>query len=141
MILIDVNLLVYAHNEGAAQHAAASRWLESVLASDESIALPWAVLHAFLRLTTSRRVMPSPLTTREAIEIIDDWRARVRVLEPGAGYWPVFRQLLTGAEVRGDLVSDAHLAALAIEHDATLYTADGDFRRFSGLRVINPLRA
>jgi uncharacterized protein len=141
VILIDVNLLVYAYNDASDQHASAQTWFESALAAAEPVALPWAVIHAFLRLTTSSRVMPAPLTTREAIDIIDEWRLRTLLVEPGPRYWAIFRELVIDARVRGDLVSDAHLAALAIEHDATLYTADADFRRFSGLRVINPLLA
>jgi toxin-antitoxin system PIN domain toxin len=140
VILVDVNLLVYAYNDRAEQHSAARRWLESAFSGSHEIALPWAVLHAFLRLTTSQRVMPVPLSTQEAMAVIEEWRLHVLVLEPGPRYW-IFRELMNGANVRGDLVSDAHLAALAIEHDATLYTADSDFRRFAGLRVVNPLRA
>jgi predicted nucleic acid-binding protein len=84
-------------------------------------------------------VVPSPLAAAEALGIVDEWRTRSVVLEPGPNYWSVFRRLVIGSEVRGDLISDAHLAALAIEHDATLYSADRDFHRFAGLRVINPL--
>ena len=139
MILPDVNLLVYAYNGASQQHLAARQWLETTMSGDEPVGLPWAVLHAFLRLTTSSRVMPVPLTTRQAVDVIEEWRTVVLITEPGPGYWSSFRELIIGAHVRGDLVSDAHLAALAIEHDATLYTADTDFRRFRGLRVINPL--
>ena len=87
--------------------------------------------------------MTAPFTSDEATRIVELWFAApvVQPLEPGPGYWPILRELIVKHDVRGSLVSDAHLAALAIEHDATLYTADGDFRRFSGLRVINPLRA
>lgn len=141
MILVDVNLLVYAYNDAAEHHSAARRWLDSVWAGSELVALPWTVLHAFLRLTTSSRVMPSPLATGDALDILDEWRSNVIVVEPGPRYWSIFRELVIDAQVRGALVSDAHLAALAIEHDATLYTADADFRRFAGLRVVNPLRA
>jgi uncharacterized protein len=143
VILVDANLLIYAYNVVADEHRAARDWLERVLLGDEEIALPWAVIHAFMRLTTGGVVLHGATSIDEAMRVVDEWRSlpHVRVIEPGPRYWEILRQLCIESGVRGKLVSDAHLAALAIEHDATLYTADGDFRRFAGLRVINPLRA
>jgi toxin-antitoxin system PIN domain toxin len=107
----------------------------------EPVRIPWAVVHAFLRLTTDHRLMAQPFTAAEACAIIDAWFASpaVETLEPGPRYWSILRSLVVTGTIRGAMVSDAHLAALAIEHDATLYSADRDFRRFAGLRVINPL--
>jgi uncharacterized protein len=87
--------------------------------------------------------MTAPFTSNEATRVVESWFAApvVEPVEPGPRYWTVLRELILKHDVRGPLVSDAHLAALVIEHDATLYTADSDFRRFAGLRVINPLRA
>lgn len=85
--------------------------------------------------------MADPFNATEASAIVDAWFASpaVEVIEAGYRYWSILRSLLIAGNIRGPLVSDAHLAALAIEHDATLYTADRDFRRFTGLRVINPV--
>lgn len=141
MIIVDVNLLIYAYNAGARQHAASRRWLESAFSGPEAVRIPWAVVHAFLRLTMSGPFMTLPFTTNEATAIVESWFAgpMVAPIDSGPGYWRVLREVLISANVRGSLVSDAHIAALAIEHDATLYTADGDFRRFRGLRFVNPL--
>lgn len=141
MIVVDVNLLVYAYNEHVVQHERARAWLQAALSQDEPVAFPWAVIHGFLRLVTDARVTASPLSLDTAMTIVDEWRNETiaRILEPGPRYWNILREIGGRAGVRGAFVSDAHLAALTIEHDATLYTADRDFRRFSGLRVVNPL--
>lgn len=141
MILVDANILVYAYNIDAAQHRPARLWLERTLASYQPVYLAWTVVHAFLRLTTSRKILAYPYTAEQALGIVDEWLElpQVTMLEAGRNYWTTFRKLVAASNVRGNLVSDAHLAALAIEHDATLYTADRDFARFAGLRVVNPL--
>lgn len=141
MIVVDVNLFVYAYNERSEQHARARRWLQSALAGSLPVGLPWAVIHGFLRLVTDGRIVGKPLPLTAAIAIVDTWRGepRVRIIEPGPRYWSLLRELAQRVPVAGALVSDAHLAALAMEHDATFYTTDRDFRRFTGLRVINPL--
>jgi toxin-antitoxin system PIN domain toxin len=141
VIVVDANLLIYAYNSGSEKRAASKEWLEQVLSDQEPVGFPWAVIHAFLRLTTARVVLPRPLDMRDAISIVQDWFAasNTRILEPGPRYWPIFGDLLRKAEITGKMVSDAHLAALAIEHDATLFTTDRDFRRFEGLRWRNPL--
>lgn len=140
MIVIDTNLLIYAYNEQSLMYADARAWLQRTF-STKPVRLPWAVIHAFLRLTTTTRAVPAPFRMSEAIAIVDEWLSlpNTQILEAGTRYWPIFRGLLLEAEVRGPLVTDAHIAALAIEHDATLYTADTDFRRFRGLRFVNPL--
>jgi toxin-antitoxin system PIN domain toxin len=141
VILIDANLLIYAYSVRARQHEAARRWLEDRLSGNEAVALPWEVVHAFLRLTTGGVVLDRPTTIEQAFQIVNRWFAlpHVVTLVPGGRYWEILQRVCTAGQVRGKVVSDAHLAALAIENDATMYTADADFRRFSGLRVINPL--
>jgi toxin-antitoxin system PIN domain toxin len=141
VIVIDVNLLIYAHNSRSDERTAAKAWLEHALSIAEPVGFPWAVIHGFLRLTTGRVVLPHPLDMATATSLVEDWlsASNARIIEPGARYWTIFRQFLTNAHVIGKLVSDAHLAAVTFEHDATLYTTDRDFRRFSGLRVINPI--
>jgi toxin-antitoxin system PIN domain toxin len=141
VIAIDANLLIYAYVESLPQHARAKQWLIETFSSATPVYLPWSSIHAFLRLTTKPTLFHEPYGSEEAIAIVDSWLARrnVSVLEPGARYWTILRDLIRVHDVRGDLMTDAHLAALAIEHEATVYSADKDFARFTGLRVINPL--
>jgi uncharacterized protein len=141
VIVIDVNILIYAHNSASDTSAASKQWLEQALSEPEPVGFPWAAIHSFLRLTTGHVVLPRPLDMPTATSIVDDWLSapNTRIIEPGPRYWTIFQELLIKARVTGKLVSDAHLAAITIEHDATMYTADRDFRRFAGLRVINPL--
>jgi len=143
MKLIDANLLLYAYNPSLDQHRAARLWLEETFSSPEPVALPWAVLLAFVRIGTNPRAFETPLATAEAAEIVTAWLAlsMVSVVHPGPRHWLILRKLLEEAQVRGPLVSDAHLAALAIERGATLYTTDRDFARFPALRCVNPLAA
>ncbi len=142
MILIDANLLIYAYNEAAQQHVAAKKWLEDSLSGDEPVRLSWSGIHAFLRLMTERTLLLKPLSMADATNIVQVWlqMETVDILQPGARYWRILRNLLLDAQIRGALVMDAHLAALAIEHGATLCTTDKDFTRFDGLRLINPLQ-
>ena len=141
MILIDANLLLYAYNSSAKQHKAARTWLEGVLSSTAPVRLAWMTILAFLRISTSARVFPSPLSIGEAIRCVAEWldQPSVDVLEPGERHFPLLTSLLPAAQAQGALVMDGHLAALAIEHGATMYTTDRDFARFAGLRVVNPL--
>jgi len=141
LILIDANILIYAYNSSANEHAAARAWLEEAFSNDEQISLPWSVIHAFLRLMTSGRVLPVPVAMEIVVGIVEEWLSlpHVLALEPGPRYFEIFRRHLVDGQVRGNLVNDAHLAALATEYDATVCTADSDFSRFDGLRVINPL--
>lgn len=137
----DLNLLVYAVDETAATHAAARDWWNETLSGTETVGLAWAVLLGFVRLTTSPRVVQSPLTATEALEYVDRWleQAVTAVITPTARHTAVLRDLLAPTGTGGSLVTDAHLAALAIEHGATLCSADRDFGRFPGLAWVNPL--
>ncbi len=141
MILIDTNLLLYSHDTSAAQHAGARSWLEKMLSSGEPVALAWVTILAFVRVGTSARMLREPLEMPEAISIVNDWLAlpNVSIPHPGERHWEILSDLLSRFQVWGGLVTDAHLAALAIEHGCTLCTNDRDFSRFEGLRVQYPL--
>ncbi len=143
MKLPDANLLLYAIDESSPLHAAARDWLEKSLSSAQTIAFAWTVLLAVVRLSTHPAVFEHPLTADEALDIIDGWLARpnVTTIQPTDRHAAVLRELLTEAGTAGNLVADAHLAALAIEHGADLQSSDADFSRFSGLRWTDPLRA
>lgn len=143
MILCDANLLLYAYNSSAPEHDRARRWLERSLSSPAPFALSWPTIGAFLRLTTNRAVFPAPLSIVEATRSVEAWLVRpmVVLLEPGPRHWAIARPLLEASNARGPLVADALLAALALEHGATLATHDRDFRRFEGLRLLDPLAA
>ena len=142
MKLIDLNLLLYAVDASAPRHKPARTWLESVLSGSETVALPWAVLVGFVRLSTKSAVFASPLSSAIALDIVDEWLAQpaVTTVAPGARHAAVLRELLSDLGTAGNIVSDAHLAALAIEHGAELCSCDADFSRFPGLRWTDPLR-
>ena len=140
MKLVDLNILLYAVNRDSPSHATAKAWLEGVFAGDEAIAIPCVVLLGFLRLTTSR-IMPRPLTAEQSIAVVDEWLALpgVAAVHPGEEHWVILRALLGASGTAGNLTTDAHLAALAIEHGCELCSTDGDFARFARLRWVNPL--
>ena len=142
MILPDLNLLLYAYNPGAAQHAAARAWWESLLRGGGRVGIAWAVILGFVRLTTTRGVLARPATPAEAVSRIVSWLEQpgVFILSPGPRHLEVFARTLA-ATPGGALTTDAHLAALAIENQAELHSNDTDFARFAGLRWHNPLAA
>jgi toxin-antitoxin system PIN domain toxin len=141
--LPDVNLLLYAIDEGSARHEPARAWVEERLSGTETLAFSWVVLLAFIRLTTSPRVFQSPLSTSAALDLVDSWLAQpcVAVVHPTSRHASVLRDLLEPLGTAGNLTTDAHLAALAIEHGAELCSTDRDFSRFTGLRWADPLEA
>jgi toxin-antitoxin system PIN domain toxin len=141
MILVDANILIYAIDRDAPHHRRAHAWLESIMSGTAQVTLAWIVILAFLRITTRAGIMRNPLKTEQSIGYIDSWLEQPHVLlgVPGERHWAILRNLLIESGTAGNLTSDAHLAALAIEKGATIYTADNDFRRFAGVRVINPL--
>lgn len=143
MILIDANLLIYARSAGSPDHAAARAWLDSRLNGSASVGLPWPSLLAFVRITTNPRIYPQPLTMNGAWEQVEAWLdcEPAWIPPPTERHRGVLGALLARAAGRADLVADAHLAALAIEHGLTLCSTDGDFARFPDLRWENPLRA
>lgn len=141
MKLIDANLLLYAVNEDAPLHAGARDWLNAVLSGTETIALTWSVLLAFLRLSTRPVIFAAPLSPNQALDVMEAWlrQSCVTIVHPTERHASVFRELILRAGTAGNLTTDAHLAAIAIEHGAELCSCDGDFARFSGLRWVNPL--
>lgn len=143
MTLVDANVLLYAYHPRAAQHARCRAWVEAEFSGAAAVRIAWATITAFLRIGTSPRVFERPLTMAEAEAAVSAWLAlpSVSTIDPGERYWDILRDLLHAAQVTGPLVSDAALAALAIEHGATLCTTDRDFARFPRLRTVNPLAA
>jgi hypothetical protein len=141
MILIDVNLLIYAVNKDASLNPKAKSWLEGSLSGQDTVALSWNVLVAFIRLTTRVGIFRKPLPLDVAFKIAGKWldEPSVVILEPGPNHFRVLRDLLLPIGTGGNLTSDAHLAAMAIEHGAELCTTDNDFSRFHRLRWRNPL--
>jgi toxin-antitoxin system PIN domain toxin len=139
--VVDVNLLLYAINRDAPRHEAAKVWLERALSADEPVGFAWVVILGFLRLSTHPRVFPEPLTPEQALAVVDGWLSRptVRTLNPGDGHWRLLKELLERAGSAGNLTTDAHLAAVAIEHGAELVSTDSDFARFRHLRWGDPL--
>jgi len=141
VILVDLNILLYAVNSGCSEYGQASRWLSSVLEKgEEPIGLAWAVILGFLRLSTSARLFPRPLRVEEASRFVESLLAhpQVRRVLPGEGHWALLRHLLTLCGTGGNLVNDAHLAAFALEQDARVATRDTDFARFPGLKILKP---
>jgi toxin-antitoxin system PIN domain toxin len=139
--LVDANLLIYAVDEGSPHHGAAKPWLEEQLSGSETFAFAWAVLLAFLRLSTNPRVFAAPLALEEAVDLVDSWLEQpcATVVHPTDRHSQTLRELLVPLGTAGNLTSDAHLAALSIEHGAELCSGDADFARLPSVRWVNPL--
>jgi toxin-antitoxin system PIN domain toxin len=142
-VIVDANVLLYACNDADARHEPARTWLEDALNGPTRVGLPWWTLTAFARIATNARAFPAPLSAAEAARQIEEWLAAPRawVPEPSTRYRDVFVGLLRAYDLRGPLVADAQLAALAIDHGVPVVSTDGDFARFSEARWINPLRS
>lgn len=142
MKLLDVNLLIYVVDEQAREHEATLRWFEEVLSGTETVAFAWFALLGFLRITTRSQGARDPWAIESALDEIQRWLAQpvATVIHPTDRHAAVLRDLLAPLGAGGNLTSDAHLAALAIEHGATLCSHDNDFSRFAGLRWEDPLR-
>ena len=143
MIIPDANLLIYAHDRKSPWHREAAAWWEHVLNGDEPIGLPWVVVLAFLRITTNPSINERPLSPQQAMATVASWETTgiIRYLAPGPEHRRHLETLVCASFASGNLMNDAHLAALAIGHGACLCTHDNDFARFPGLRWKNPLRA
>ncbi len=141
MILIDANLLIYAHAASFPQHARARSWLDEQMNGVSPVGIPWQSLLAFVRLTTNPRVFEKALPVQDAWEQVEAWLGcrPVWIPNPTEHHRRVLGALLKDQGVWGNLVADAHLAALAIEHGLILQSTDGDFGRFPGLRWENPI--
>jgi hypothetical protein len=138
--LLDANILLYAYDSDSAHHAVCRSWLEAAFNSEEILALPWQTLLAFLRIATNSRATKKPLQSAEACKIITSWldQANVSVIGPGDRFWELLQDQMREARITGPLVTDAALAALALEHGATLCSVDRDFRRFRNLKLMDP---
>jgi len=141
MILVDANLLIYAIDSDSPHHQRARAWLEELLSGTTRVGLAWIVLLAFVRVTTRAGVLRKPLPAERALGYVDGWLGQpyVTAIGPGEGHWPILRSLLRAAGTAGNLVGDAHLAAIALERGAPVYSTDYDFRRFPGVEHVNPL--
>lgn len=141
MYVVDANVLLYAVNSSAPNHEAARGWLDSSLGGRDTVGFAWVVLLAFLRLATRPGLFPRPLDVTTALSITGTWVSQPRavVLHPTARHLSVLGGLLTPAGTGGNLVSDAHLAALAVEHGAQVVSFDADFSRFPGVRWARPV--
>ena len=141
MKLLDLNILIYAIDESSPRHQQARRWLEETLSGSETVAFGWSILVGFVRLSTRAAIFARPLTVDEAFDVIDGWLRQpcVTVVHPTERHPRLLRDMLSGLGAAGNLTSDAHLAALAVEHGAELCSTDGDFARFAGLRRVDPL--
>ena len=141
MILIDANILIYAHVNSFAQHVRAREWLDQQLNAAAPVGLPWASVLAFLRLVTNPRVFERPEPMRDAWQQVGTWFSSETawVPQPTERHAELLGEFLAAPGVHGNLVPDAHLAALAVEHGLTLCSTDGDFARFERLRWVNPI--
>lgn len=140
MRIVDANVLLYAVNEDAGHHAASREWLDRALAGEDTVGFGWIAMLAFARLATRRDLFTAPLSSAEALSQLDDWTSAPggRVLHPGERHLGILSSLLDELGSAGNLVNDAHLAALALEHRASIVTYDNDFSRFRGVRWHTP---
>ncbi len=136
MKLVDANLLLYAVNSDAQHHERSRRWLDAALSGADTIGFAWIALLAFTRLVTKTSLFPNPLTIEQAMDQVDSWLGAgpAVVLEPTVDHASILRRLLAPLSTAGNLVNDAHLAALAVEHRCTIVSFDNDFGRFAGVR-------
>ena len=142
MKLPDVNLFLYAADESSPRHRSALAWVNETLSGTETVALAWATMLGFIRISTNPAAFGKALDPEEALDVVDGWLAQppATIVHPTERHASVLRDLLVPLGAAGNLTSDAHLAALAIEHGATLCSCDVDFSRFRGLRWIDPLQ-
>jgi toxin-antitoxin system PIN domain toxin len=141
MILVDANILLYAEDELSAQHGAAKEWWDRQLSGTAPVCLCWTVMDAFIRLASNSRIFENPLSAKQAIARVQGWLDQpcTRVVEATERHWQVFQQMLNDGQALGNLVTDAHLAALAIQHGCELMSTDADFARFARVKSRNPL--
>jgi len=141
MILLDVNLLVYAHDETSKYHPRAKAWWESQLNGSRLVGLSWVTLLGLIRLLTNPRIFQNPFSPPELLAIVQTWleQPHVKIVHPSENHFTLLANLITQIGTAGNLTTDAHLAALAIERGLILQTTDSDFARFPGLKWKNPL--
>ena len=141
MIVPDLNLLVYAYNDGAPNHKSARRWWEDLVNGTERVGVPWVVSTGFVRLMTHPSVLVRPAAATKAVDYVREWFRfpHVAPVNPGAEHLDLLRRNLAAAGVGANLVTDSHIAAVAMEYQAEVHSNDTDFSRFPGLRWRNPL--
>lgn len=141
MIVPDINLLLYAYDSSSPFHSKAAHWWQSCLSGTEPVGLLHVVVFGFVRIATHARAFQNPMTSAEAAGHVRSWLAQppVQVLDPGPDHLRHTLQLLETLGTAGNLVSDAQMAALAMDYEAVVHTADADFVRFQGLRWFNPI--
>lgn len=140
-MLLDANILLYAVDETSSRHMVARTWLEEVLNGPQRVGIPWQSVWAFLRIVTNPRALANPLSAVDAWDLVDGWLSAPAswVPQPGRQHREVLGRLITSGDTRGNLVSDAVLAALAVEHGLAIVSADSDFARFPEVRWVNPV--
>ncbi len=143
LITPDLNLLIYSYDTSSPWHKKAAHWWTQCLSGTEPVGLPWVVSLGFIRIWTSSRFFANPMPIDLAIESVESWLNRnvVRPLDPGRKHASILFDFLRAEGRGGNLTTDAHLAALAVENRAVIHTADTDFARFPGVRTLNPLNA
>lgn len=141
MMLLDTNVLIYAHRRDARRHEEYREWLEALIDGPQPYAVSDHALMGMIRIVTNPRIYRQPAMLEEALAFADQYRNQphAMVVAPGTRFWPIFRSLCDAVGARGRLISDAYLAALAIEHGCELVTTDADFDKFPGLRTSRPL--
>ena len=142
MIFVDANILLYAEDELSPLHEEARLWWDKQLSGSSPVCLCWTVISAYIRIGTNSRVFKYPLSLTQAYDRVQSWLGQpcVRIVTPTQRHWSVFGELLLNGQAAANLVTDAHLAALAIQHGCELNSTDSDFARFPGLRWTNPLK-
>lgn len=141
MIIPDVNLLIYAHDSGSRHHEAARAWWEALMNGARTVGLPWVAVLGFIRIATNPKILARPLDVAGVRARVESWLGRPQtvLIHPGPRHADILFDCLDDAGSAGNLTTDAHLAALAIEHQAELHSTDADMARFSGVRWVNPL--
>ena len=141
MILPDINLLLYASFTEYQEHQKSKAWWDGVLSSPVPTKLGHVVILGFLRLSTNPRIYETPYSMDEAVDIVESWldQPNTELLCPSSGHWGNMKSMLAVSGVMGNLATDAHIAALALDYGLTIYSNDTDFHRFPGVRVVNPL--
>jgi toxin-antitoxin system PIN domain toxin len=142
MILVDTNILIYAEDSLSLLHEEGRQWWDTQLSGEFPVCLCWSILSSFIRISTNRQIFKQPLNVKQAITRVQSWidQPCVRLIHPTESHWQIFRIMLLEGQAKANLVVDAHLAALAIEHGCILYSTDSDFSRFPKLKWKNPLK-
>jgi len=141
VIVLDANVLIYAHDETSPHHEPARQWIEDTFSGSDEIGIALVSILAFLRVMTNPGIFGAPVTVADAIEIVTEWLSRpnVGIVQPTGRHFEVLKDVARSGKARGPLLMDAHIAALSLEHGATLCTTDRDFARFKGVRIEDPI--